>query len=175
VEAGMAGTEYDNSSRGFSLTELIIVIFLISVILAIATLNFNHWQRKYNIEAQVKEMLSDLTAVRQMAIQTKKRHRVTLNPKMISFRRYSSESDATGTPVFNRNLNYTIQKFSEGTLSSFSDTDIKINDRGYTESVSDNMTIAVGVGLGEPAYNCLVVHYARVNVGKINGNSCEFQ
>lgn len=168
----MAGTEYDNSSRGFSLTELIIVIFLISAVLAIATLNFNHWQRKYNIEAQVKEMLSDLTAVRQMAIQTKKRHQVTLNPKMISVRRYSDESDATGTPVFNRNLNYTIQQFSSGALSSFSDTPITINERGYT---NDLMTIAVGIDMGEPAYNCLVVHYARVNVGKIHDKSCEFQ
>ncbi len=171
----MAGRRRDNSSKGFSLTELIIVIFLISTVLAIATLNFNHWQRKYNIEAQVKEMLSDLTAVRQMAIQTKKEHEIILNPKMISVRRYNDESDTTGTVVFSRNLNYTIQKFSEGTLSSFSDTISRINSRGYTIRADHNMTIAVGVGLGEPAYDCLVIHWARTNVGKIHGNSCDFQ
>lgn len=171
----MAGVGKKSCSRGFALTELIVVILLISIVLGIATLNFSEWQKKYNIEAQVKEMLVDLNSVRQMAIQTKQEHRVILNPTTVSFRRYSSEFDATGTPVFNKKLKYPIQKFSSGALSAFSDDVIRINDRGYTVSVGDNMTIAVGVGLGNPAINCLTINWARVNLGKINGSTCEFK
>ncbi|QOX79207.1 prepilin-type N-terminal cleavage/methylation domain-containing protein [Trichlorobacter lovleyi] len=160
------------SNRGFSLTELIVVIALISIMLAVVTLNFNDWQVKYNIEAQVKEMLTDLTDVRSRAISTKQQHRVILNPTSYTFRRYSSEFDAAGTEVFRRPLKYQIQQFSTGTYSAFSNFTLTFDDRGYTTSL---VTIAVGPGLGSPAYNCIGVHTARVNMGRINGNNCEYQ
>lgn len=164
------GGNMDN--RGFALTELIIVIVLISAMLAITTLNFNDWQKKYNIEAQVKEMVSDFNDVRTQAIATKQRHSVILNPSLYTFRRHSSEFDAAGTEVFRKPLKYTIQQFSSGSLSAFSDFTLSINERGYTTTP---FTIAVGAGLSNPAYNCVGVHTARVNMGRINGNNCEYQ
>lgn len=158
--------------RGFSLIELIVVISLISILISIATLSFHSWQTKYNIEAQVKEMLVDLDGVRLMAIQTKREHRIILNPASYAFWRYSGESAASNTRVFNKGTKYPIQQFSDtGTLSDFSNTTITVDERGYT---SDLLTIAVGIGLGSPAYDCLVVQRARVNMGKINGNKCVY-
>lgn len=162
-----------SSCKGFALTELIVVIAIIGTLAAIATINFGSWQKKYAIEAQVKEMLVDLTDARLLSIQTKKEHRVILNPTSMVFRRYSSEGDANGTQVFSKTFKYPIQKFTSGALSAFSNTAIDMDTRGYT---SDLMTIAVGVGMGgNPAYNCLGVHWARVNIGRINGNNCDFQ
>jgi prepilin-type N-terminal cleavage/methylation domain-containing protein len=159
--------------RGFSLIELIVVITIIGTLATIVSLNFNSMQRKYGIEAQVKELLSDLTSVRMMAFQTKKEHRVILNPMLVTFRRYSSEADAAGTEVFNKPLTYPIQqKLPSGSLTDFSNTIIVINDRGLTSNL---MTIAVAAGVSDPSYNCLGVHWARVNMGKINGNDCEFK
>jgi len=158
--------------RGFSLMELIIVIALISTMLAIATINFNSWQVKYNIEAQVKEMLSDLVDVRSMAIASKKEHRVFLTPTSYSFRRYSSEADpktsSGGVQVLNKTLKYQIAWPSSVPAMN----PIVIDDRGYTTNLG---TISVGVGLGDPAYNCIVVHTARVNMGKLNGTNCEIK
>ncbi|ACD95870.1 pilus assembly FimT family protein [Trichlorobacter lovleyi] len=165
------------NNRGFSLTELIVVIALISIMLAVATLNFNDWQKKYNIEGQVKEMLGDLTDVRTRAIATKQQHRVILNPTSYAFRRYSSEFDVNGTEVFSKNLKYSVQQLkSDGTYAAFTNTILSFDDRGYT---NDWLTIAVGVGVGSPAYNCLGVSTARVNMGKINETlspkKCEYQ
>jgi len=158
--------------QGFALTELIVVIALIATLATIATLNFSSWQRKYQIEGQVKEMLSDFNDVRLRAIATKDQHRVILNPTSYVFRRYSSEADATGQVVFDRDLNYTIQRFNAGTLSALSNTPVVVDERGFTDS---QMTIAVGVGLGSPAYNCLLVSGSKVNMGRINGNNCDLQ
>lgn len=160
------------SRRGFSLVELVVVIAIMGTLAAIVAINFNSWQRKYQIEGQVKELLADLTNVRMMAFQTKKMHRVLLNPTVITFRRYSSEFDAAGTEVFNKSLKFPIQQFSSGSLSDFSDTIITINDRGLTSNL---ITIAVAAGLADPAYNCLGVHRARVNMGKINGTDCVYK
>jgi len=160
-------------NRGFSLVELVVVIAIIGTLATVATIAFSSWQKKYGIEAQVKEMVVDLTDVRMMAIHTKRAHLVTLNPSSMVFRRFSSEADATGTEVMNKTLKYPIQQFASGTLTAFGNTPIAINDRGYT---SDLMSIVVGSGLGgDPAYNCLVIHRARVNIGRINGNDCVLQ
>ncbi len=153
--------------------ELLVVIAIIGMLVTAATIAFSSWQRKYGIEAQVKEMLVDLTDVRMMAIHTKRAHRVTLNPSSMVFRRFSSEADVAGTEVFNKTLKYPIQQFSSGTLTAFANTSIAIDERGYTSNL---MSIVVGSGLGgDPAYNCLVIHWARVNTGRINGNDCVLQ
>lgn len=159
--------------QGFALTELIVVIAIIATLGTIAMINFNSWQRKNQIEGQVKEILTDLYDVRLQAIATKDQHRVILNPTSYVFRRYSSEFDATGQVVFDKNLNYTIQQFDTGVLSAMSNTPIIVDERGFTDN---QMTIAVGIGLGgSPAYNCLVVSGSKVNMGRINGNSCDLQ
>lgn len=152
--------------------ELLIVMVVITIIVAISTINFNSWQKKYAIEAQVKEMLTDLSDVRMRAITTKQQHIVLLNPTSYSIRRYSDEFDTTGTEVLNKTLQYPIQQFSSGAYTAFSNTPVTIDVNGYT---TDWMTIAVGVGLSDPAFNCLAISWARVNMGKINGNNCVFK
>lgn len=160
------------NNRGFSVVELVVVVALIATLLTIATLDFGSWQKKYNIEGQVKEMLVDLTDVRLRAIETKKQHTVILNPTSYTFRRFSSEYDVAGTQVFAKTLKIPIQQFSSGSYSAFSNTTITISDRGYSNTL---LTIAVGAGMGDSAYNCIGFHTARANMGKINGNNCEYK
>lgn len=185
------------SNHGFSLTELIVIIVIISILGAIATLNFNQWQRKYAIEAQVKEMLADLSNVRMQAIQTKREHRVFLNPLAYTTVRYEdTEAEAVrikptdgasggvvvtsmGQPIadrqYRKTLRYGIQQYNAGVLTAFDNTPIIVNNRGY---VATTLTIAVGFGDGSnPAYDCLVVTDARINIGRINtnDNACQLQ
>lgn len=185
------------SNHGFSLTELIVIIFIISALGAIATLNFNQWQRKYAIEAQVKEMLADLSNVRMQAIQTKREHRIFLNPQAYTTVRYEDTEleavrieptdGASGGVVvtsmgqtiadrqFRKTLRYGIQQYSAGVLAAFDNTPIIINSRGYVATPL-NIAVAFGDGSGA-AYDCLVVTEARINIGRINtnDNTCQLQ
>lgn len=185
------------SHHGFSLTELIVIIAIIGILASIATLNFNQWQRKYAIEAQVKEMLADLSNVRMQAIQTKREHRVFLNPQSYTTVRYddteaeavrieptdgasggvvvSSMGQTMADRQFRKILRYGIQQYNVGVLTTFSDTPIIINSRGYATTP---VTIAVAFNNGSsPAYDCLVISEARINIGRINtnDNTCQLQ
>ncbi len=185
------------SNHGFSLIELIVIMVIIGILATIAALNFSQWQRKYAIEGQVKEMLADLSNVRMQAIQTKREHRVFLNPQAYTTVRYEdTEAEvvrieptdaASGGQVvtsagqtiadrqFRRALRFGIQQYTAGVVTPFDNTPIIINNRGYATT---RMTIAVAFGdTSGPAYDCLVIADARVNIGRINtnDNTCQLQ
>lgn len=172
--------------NGFSLTELIVVIVLIGILVSVATLGFNSWTRKYGIEAQLKELHADLTSIRLRAIQTKQPHRVRLNPQELSTAVLDDAGAATVLPVFNRTLRYRMQLFDAGVLSALNNTDIIFNERGYVDLadpwdadgdgvLDPDMALAVGIGEGDAAQNCLSIQTSMVKIGRINGNSCDLQ
>jgi prepilin-type N-terminal cleavage/methylation domain-containing protein len=179
--------------KGFTLLEILIVIALIGTLSGIAILAYSQWQRKYNVEAQVKEMLSDLTNARLMAIQTKREHRVFLNPMAYTTVRYEDENDQPrvdasdggnivdshgiiiGNRQYAKTLKYTIQQLNttNGSVNALSNTPLIFNDRGYSTT---RITIVFDWGRNEGALNCLVVHDARINIGRINNaNTCVLQ
>ena len=159
-------------SRGFALTELIVVIAIIGIILAITSINFGSWMRKYGVEAQIKEMHNDLSDVRLKAVHSKMRHEVVLNPSSYTFVRYSSEG-ATGTTVFRKDLKYPVKRFSSGVLQDFTGDLMRINTRGYT---FDPYTIVIP-GQANAGTDCLVVSTTRVNMGKYDATTqnCSFK
>ena len=157
------------NNRGFSLTELLVVIVIISVLLSIAVMNFGSWQRKHNAESQVREMGTDLSAVRTMAIATKKEHRVFLTANGYTFRRYSSEADprtvSGGVQVFAKQLRQPITW--SATLNTY-----VINSSGYLQGLPGRIMIGTGSGA---TLDCIDIHTARTDVGRLNGNTCEPQ
>lgn len=157
------------NNRGFSLTELVVVIALVGILLAIATINFGTWQRKYNVESQIKEMGVDLSDVRTMAIATKKEHRVFLTANGYTFRRYSSEADprttSGGVQVYVKQLRQPIAWTTN--LSP-----IVINSSGYLQGMAGRITVPAASG---SALDCIDIHTARTNVGRLNGSTCEAQ
>lgn len=164
----------DADRVGFALTELIIVIALISILLGITTIGFNSWQVKHNVEAQVKQMITDFNELRMQSLTRKQRHSITLNANNYVFRSYSSFDEnltAGGTtlPAGTRSVRYGLKSNS---TTFFNGTVLEIDDRGLLVSTTASIYLDT---TGSATLDCLSVHTARTNPGKKNAtwSSCD--
>jgi len=159
------------NQKGFSLVELVATIAIISILLTIATLNYNSWQVKYNVENQTKQMLADINSLRLRAIHTKATYRVELQSDGYVFKRSSSDDDTyvTGAIVESKVCKYHLMK-ADGT--SINGKYIDFDSRGFT---SNNLTIRVNSPKNNAAVDCLIVSVGRTNMGKMENGTCEAQ
>lgn len=155
--------------KGFSLTELIIVIAIIGIATGIATLNFNQWKNKTSIEKETRELYSDLNEARLQSIYTKKRHSIAfLTANSYALKQYSSLNEATASGTVRRTTttkNTMTQK--DGTALTL--TSVFFDIRGFT---SNNKTIRFNPS-DVAAFDCIIVSASRTNLGKMGtGNEC---
>ena len=154
-------------NHGFSLVELLIIIFIIGVIAAIAVPQYGQMMRRRGVEKQMREIQSDISNFRLSAMHTKEQRTIQIGPRVLQF--------VTPAGVTTKNLPYEIQRgFASGAaLQAFNiavDV-IAFDERGYT---NDNTTVvAVPVDIAG-SDNCLVVHTARTNIGRmIDATNCQ--
>lgn len=157
--------------KGFSLTEIIVVMALMGIILAIAVPSYNQWQRKAAVERQTREIMADINTARMDSVFRKARHSVIFQPTSYIMKRYSSADEArngdTGKGVvLSRTLPYQISKASGGTVAG---EIVEFNIRGYTFDV---LTVRVNADNSGAAFDCIAVSEARTNIGKMEGSSC---
>lgn len=153
--------------RGFTITELMVVIAIISILLALATLSFNHWQRKANVEKEVKELFADLMDMRQQAMVSVMTHRINfVSENNVTFQRFRDENDVTGTLIRQKNLPYAITR-------SASFATIDFNFRGM---MVDPTTKAICVYSDTgAAVDSVLIMQSRISLGRLKnqGGDCD--
>ncbi len=166
------------TEKGFSLMELLITIAIMGIVMGIATLSFNTWQVKSRIEAQTHELFTDISEARTNAFTRKKYYGIVFQPTSYVMKSYTSEVEiknvtaqlANGTVVASKVLRYGLTKAG----ADITDTPVIFDTSGFTTSAT-GFTIYVNPTSAAAAVNCLAISAARVNIGKVNGSSCEFK
>ncbi|HML77941.1 prepilin-type N-terminal cleavage/methylation domain-containing protein [Geobacter sulfurreducens] len=149
---------------GFSLVELVVIIGIIGILIAIGTLDYGNWSRKYNAEAQMKTMYADFASAKLDALHSKRQYQITLGSSQYVIRNYSSAFDATGTVTQTKTLKTPVT-WSHDNIITF-------DTRGFTP-LSSARTVCLASS-GATTVDCVIVSQTRIDLGqKINpGGEC---
>lgn len=145
----------ESEQKGFSLVELIIVIGIISILLTMATLQFNEYTKKANIEAQTKMIYADLMNLRAQALFQKRGRSATITATVFSI--YSSTETTSAAPISSRTLTYPVVYSGTST--------IMFNTQGLLDGVT-NKTICTEPYDNPAGYDSLVLFTTRIQLGK---------
>jgi prepilin-type N-terminal cleavage/methylation domain-containing protein len=144
--------------RGFSLVELLVVIAIIGTLLAIATLQFNQYTRKANIEGQVRTMYTDLMNARAQAIMQKVDRSFVVSSTQINV------YDGAGAVLLREDFKYPVS------FDPNDATPIAFDTRGVASGAK---TICVGPNGNPAAIDSIVIDGTRIQTGKWNtGGAC---
>jgi type IV fimbrial biogenesis protein FimT len=155
------------SRQGLTLIELVVVIGIISVLLGLATIAFRDWLVKYNVESQVKQMVTDFSEMRVRAMTLKQRHSITVNQNNYVFKMYSSDDEAlsagTVIPGGAHPVKYALKSNSStyynGQVFEVDHRGMVVNTFGGTIYLDSDSSATV---------DCLTINTLRINPGKKN-------
>lgn len=175
---------YIKTRSGFSLLELLIVIAIIAIASTMATFGFNNYQLKSRVEAQVRQMASDIGEIRIRALTMKQRHNIVLNETGYVFQSYSTYDQpkcsgaspgGTDVPGMSRNVTYKLKNkdggYYAGSCSGIAGDTLEIDQRGMLSG--NGATVFIDYPGASASLDCLSIHTVRVNVGKTNGANCD--
>jgi len=160
------------NKKGFTLVELVVVIAIITTLLGLATIAFHDWLVKARVEAQVRQMVADISNIRVRAMTRKQRCSLQLDANQYVFRSYSSDAELlTAGRIISGGGNVHF-RLKSGPSTYYTGQRYEIDQRGMLDT-------AAGVPIfleydGNAGLDCLNIQSIRVNAGKINtaGDTC---
>jgi prepilin-type N-terminal cleavage/methylation domain-containing protein len=164
----------DTFAKGFTLIEIVVVIGLMAILFSVGTMQFSKWSDKSKVDAQVRQMVTDISAIRIRAMTKKQPHSVVFNEYDYSFKAYTSVFSPYSSiqqqkvlPDGIRKVKYPLNKAATGT--PYAGEFVEFDERGM--NVSSVFTIFLG-NASNGALNCLTVHTVRTNVGNSSSGAC---
>lgn len=156
---------------GFSLVELMVVIGIMIILLSLATIAFNEYQVRYNIENEIKTLYSDIMNARMHAMNENRPYVV----KFTGSRSYVVAIDKDGDRDFNPSGDTKVDKYSKDNLKY----DLTWNLPGGTDRIIFNNRGLANINgsvritrENSSEYGCIVISNTRIKMGKWDGSNC---
>lgn len=151
------------TEKGFAITELIVVVGIITILLGIAGIELTSLVRRYNVERQMRELYTDLSGAKARALMKNRQHCVTLTSTSLVIAEDLDPlpdgdgdcDDTDDTAVISKTLKFPID-WGWPTPKYF-------NSRGLATTMG---TVCSNAGISAD-YDCVVIHRSRINLGKL--------
>jgi prepilin-type N-terminal cleavage/methylation domain-containing protein len=149
-------------AHGYSLVEMIVVIGIVSTLLAIGTLQFNAYLRRYRTEAQARMIYAELQKARVQAVYQRRATLVKLYANRFEVYSSTREKSSGAAPLSTTRFDYPIACTSkEGDGAAGYPLDFDAN------GLAGNWcSICVGDGDSAAAVDSVVISAVRVRLGK---------
>ena len=164
------------AKSGFTLVELMVVVAIIGIVLAIATMNFTQWNDKYTVESYTKEIYSTLMKARNDAANTNTQNLITLAANQVQVTQDDNGNgvvDATdgngvvdpGEPTITKPYpRFAINSNIVVVPPAVSPT-VVFDRRGMTDNLG-SINITGYSPNASPGVDCVVVATTRINMGR---------
>jgi len=164
--------DHVKNTSGFTLVELIVVIAIITTLLGISTIAFHDWLVKSRVEAQVRQMVADISNIRVRAMTRKQRCSLEIAANSYVFRSYSSEGESLASGAVIPGGGIVSFGLKSGPSTFYANQRYEIDQRGVLDTAA---TLPIFLEYdGNASLDCLNLQAIRVNAGKKNtaGDTC---
>ncbi|GFE58272.1 Tfp pilus assembly protein FimT/FimU [Geobacter sp. AOG1] len=147
------------NERGFTLVEMLIVIAIIGILTSIAIYDFNRERQKSVIEAEVRDMYTEIMNARLQSFYTKQPRSV-----IVSGTQFKVIDSASSAILVEKTLKYPV-------VQNTTDTQLNFDRCGLTFGSFSSVCVEPA---GNPGFiDSIVISAAKINMGKrASGGSC---
>ena len=163
----------DNESRrGFTLLEIMIVIAILGILAVIGVTNFRGLNEKYKVEAETKQFYADLMDARGRAMQRNRVFFVRFSGTGPNYSGYSTYEDTNTPPDGNGNLENTVDTRVASVSVAHSFTSNTAGGFDFNRNGIASVTGVIRFSSTEvPDYNCITILPTRIKMGQFNAGT----